>query len=246
MNTILASTIGRLSALPIGYLVLWCGLVALTLVLCVLVATRWGKSHPVATCGVLSLLAHVLLACVATIVRLVAAADQVAEGPPIRVRIVDVELPGTVDSPPPLLPANDPQPVVNDEAPATEPTPSAETTAEKTVEEPTPEFPAESEIPPAPLATIAEQFPELPDVAAQEPMPKRESIDQSTSDPPLEVTAGPEPADSVSSRVAVRLRAPAPGCSPTCGCWESRSTRARPSSRTRRRRVRRREFRLWA
>jgi hypothetical protein len=79
---------------------MWAGLVAVTLALIFLVATRWGKSRPILTCATLSLLAHVLLACLATIVRIVTASEQVAQGPPIRIRLVGEDLIGRIDVPP--------------------------------------------------------------------------------------------------------------------------------------------------
>ncbi|MCH2116109.1 MAG: hypothetical protein MK161_00255 [Pirellulales bacterium] len=80
--------LGYFVGLPLTHLLLWSGLVALTVLVILVVATRWGRSRPLQTCAILSLLLHFLLACLATIVRIVAGFDQVAEGPPIRVRLV--------------------------------------------------------------------------------------------------------------------------------------------------------------
>jgi len=57
--------------LPLAWTIVWVGLAALTIALFVLMRTRWGQSKPLRKCAVLSLFAHVLLACVATSVKIV-------------------------------------------------------------------------------------------------------------------------------------------------------------------------------
>lgn len=56
------------------WITLWIGLAVLTLGLLVLASTRWGQSRPLRKCAVLSLLAHVLLACFLTTVHIVTGA----------------------------------------------------------------------------------------------------------------------------------------------------------------------------
>ena len=51
--------------------IVWSGLVALTLALLVLMRTRWGQSHPLRKCIVLSLVAHLLLGIYTTTVNIV-------------------------------------------------------------------------------------------------------------------------------------------------------------------------------
>ena len=51
--------------------IVWSGLVALTLALLVLMRTRWGQSHPLRKCIVLSLIAHLLLGIYTTTVNIV-------------------------------------------------------------------------------------------------------------------------------------------------------------------------------
>ncbi len=51
--------------------IVWSGLVALTLALMVLMRTRWGQSHPLRKCIVLSLIAHLLLGIYTTTVNIV-------------------------------------------------------------------------------------------------------------------------------------------------------------------------------
>ena len=141
-----------LGTLPVMHLLLWCGLGLLTIVLIVLVVTKWGKTRPLHTCAVLSLLAHVLLACLATVVRIVASMDQVAEGPPIRVRIVS-EAPSPVHEPTPQPEPSEPQVLETAEEPA--------------------EPPAE-ESPPAEEAVVLDEpspDSEPEQIAAQEPLP---------------------------------------------------------------------------
>lgn len=198
MTTLTASTFGQLGSLPLGHLLLWGGLIVLTLVLIVLVVSKWGKTHPVATCGVLSLLAHVLLACVATIVRLVAAADQVAEGPPIRVRIVDVDAEPTIAPPPTPQPQHDPPPTAADDAElsviAAEELPPVDD-----FDEPTPAIAKESpanEPPPATPDPLPEPLPVL-DPTTLDPAAAEMVSDVLPPDLPEPVDAFPEPIPSV-------------------------------------------------
>lgn len=70
------------------WLVLWTVLATLTVLLVVLLRTRWSNARPWRKCAVLSLWVHVLLACIATTVRIVTGAA--GEGPdtPIRVAVL--------------------------------------------------------------------------------------------------------------------------------------------------------------
>ena len=68
---------------------LWAGLAALTVVLLVLMRTRWGQSRPLRKCLVLSLLAHLLLAGYATTVQIVASTPQLSDKQMVRVSITE-------------------------------------------------------------------------------------------------------------------------------------------------------------
>jgi hypothetical protein len=93
---LLANLIDRLSAVPPIWHVLWAGLACLSLALVVLSWTRWGQSKPIHKCAVLSLLAHVLLACFATTVKIVASAESSQTPATVHVALVSGEE-GTTD-----------------------------------------------------------------------------------------------------------------------------------------------------
>ncbi len=69
------------------WLMLWTVLGAITVLLIVLLRTRWSGAPPLRKCAILSLWVHVLLAIVATTVRLVAGAPELGSETPIRVSI---------------------------------------------------------------------------------------------------------------------------------------------------------------
>ena len=60
----------QIAAMSITWLIVWLGLAALTIALLLLTLTRWGQSRPLRKCAMLSLLAHVLLACLATTINI--------------------------------------------------------------------------------------------------------------------------------------------------------------------------------
>ncbi len=74
---------------PLVRLVVWAGLVGLTISLLVLMRTRWGQSHPLRKCIVLSLLAHLLLGVYTTTVNIVNEAVGPGDGGPLRVALVN-------------------------------------------------------------------------------------------------------------------------------------------------------------
>ena len=88
---LLANLLHRLSDLPPVWHVLWAGLVMLSIALVVLARTRWGQSKPMRKCAVLSLLAHVLLACLATSIKIVTTAESLPSRTMIRVSIASDE-----------------------------------------------------------------------------------------------------------------------------------------------------------
>ncbi len=73
--------------LPTAWLILWLGLVGLSIALLVLTRTRWGQSQPLRKCVVLSLLAHVLFACFATTVKLVSDTSTARNARPMAVQL---------------------------------------------------------------------------------------------------------------------------------------------------------------
>src|SRR6218665_1288977 len=70
-------------------IVLWVGLLGLTIALLVLVRTRWGQTQPLRKCIGLSLVAHLLLALYAMTVEIVGAAPGAARGQGIHATLWD-------------------------------------------------------------------------------------------------------------------------------------------------------------
>ena len=68
-------------------IVVWAGLVGLTVALLVLMRTRWGQSQPLRKCIVLSLLAHLLLGIYTTTVTIVSGGIGPGDGLPLRVAL---------------------------------------------------------------------------------------------------------------------------------------------------------------
>ena len=69
------------------WLVLWSVLATLTVLLVVLLRTRWASAKPWRKCAILSLWVHVLLGCMATTVRIVTGAPEIGNDQPIRVAV---------------------------------------------------------------------------------------------------------------------------------------------------------------
>jgi hypothetical protein len=67
--------------------VVWLGLIAFTVCLAVLMYTRWGQYRPLRKCMILSLLAHLVLACYATTIHIAAPIQPLGE--PIQVSLGD-------------------------------------------------------------------------------------------------------------------------------------------------------------
>jgi len=72
------------------WLVLWSVLASLTVLLILLLRTRWSRAKPWRKCAILSLWVHVLLGCVATTVRIVTGAPEIGNDEPIRVAVMTV------------------------------------------------------------------------------------------------------------------------------------------------------------
>ncbi|MGD9719763.1 MAG: hypothetical protein AB7O59_00930 [Pirellulales bacterium] len=69
--------------------VVWVGLVLLTVVLLLLIRTKWGQSQPLGKCVVLSLLAHLLIAIYFSTVNIVTSAVGSPDGRGVQVALVD-------------------------------------------------------------------------------------------------------------------------------------------------------------
>src|SRR5690606_4238139 len=65
----------------------------------VLLRSRWGQSRPIHRYALLSLLAHLFLACVATSIQLISGPLGTGDGPPVRVRLLG----DVAESPTPVL-----------------------------------------------------------------------------------------------------------------------------------------------
>ncbi len=78
----------------VTWVVMWSVLATLTVLLLVVLRTRWSKAKPWRRYAVLSLWVHVLLACAAMTVRIVAGAPDAGDGEPIRIAVL-----ATVDEP---------------------------------------------------------------------------------------------------------------------------------------------------
>jgi hypothetical protein len=160
-----SSLLRRVADVPLLYLLLWCGLVSLSGLLVVLMRSRWGRSKTLHKCAVLSLLVHVLLACLAMTVRIVVGDGGTSTGPPIRVRLIE-------ESPaPPQVAMLTPPPLLEPE-PAEEIEPLAEETqAEEQADQPL----VASAEPPAPETDVdpfevveSQPQPPPPDVTTEE------------------------------------------------------------------------------
>ncbi len=92
MNALLAALAiwHRLTATPVAYVLLWAALFSLGTGAVVIYRTAWGQSKTWRKCAALSLLVHVLLACVAMTVQIVSGEAGGEGAAPIRVRILDI------------------------------------------------------------------------------------------------------------------------------------------------------------
>ena len=87
----------RISHTPPVWLFVWAGLALLSISLMVLMRSRWGQSKPLQKCAVLSLLAHVLLACFATTFKLVGTPDPGNNPAAIEITVSWEDLPESED-----------------------------------------------------------------------------------------------------------------------------------------------------
>ncbi len=90
------------------WLVLWSALAAITILLVVLLRTRWSDAQPMHKCAILSLWVHVLLAVAATTVHIMSGAPETGSNTPIRVSVI------------PAMPVDNDEPVEKEITPAWE------------------------------------------------------------------------------------------------------------------------------
>ena len=76
-----------------AWIAVWSVLVCVTVVLVVLMRTRWRNVSAWRKCAVLSLWVHILFGCIATMLQIVSGAPGLGPAPPMRVRIVASEFP---------------------------------------------------------------------------------------------------------------------------------------------------------
>ena len=186
-------------------------LAAITVALVVLLRTRWKEMRPLRKCALLSLWVHVVLACLATMVRIFSGSPGLGPDEPIRVAVVTFEQAETTTPPeedrlPEWERPKDP-PLV---APELEPLPPAEI-AEEEPEEQSDEPPIEPE-PPAELHEPAEAS--SPDADPPQPTSDASGPDAATPKPEPETskpelrTPNPEPSPSEPSPPAPQPPAP--------------------------------------
>lgn len=160
--------------------VLWLLLGTITIALVVLLRTRWKKMRPLKQCAILSLWVHVVLACLATMVRIFSGSPGLGPDEPIRVALVTIEQleaepqPQPAESSPPpdwQLPKNSPL-----AAPELEPVPPAEIVQDNRTE---PQAVPEQTVAPADIAPAAP-----PHESASPPAPPAETPKISDSPEP--------------------------------------------------------------
>ncbi|NOZ38908.1 MAG: hypothetical protein GXP24_01615 [Planctomycetes bacterium] len=192
----LTPTLGYLWGLTsTTWLVLWAVLATLTVLLIVLLRTRWSQAKPWRKCAILSLWVHVLLGCVATTVRIVTGAPELGNDEPIRVSVTTVvatESPEPIEeitpeweqpSEPPLI-APEAEPL---EAPPLEPAEELEPLPEPEPSEPAPPLEAPSLLE-APTPTKPQPNPISDDGNVERP-----SKELPTKKPATQTNAPPEP-----------------------------------------------------
>ncbi|MEX2308616.1 MAG: squalene--hopene cyclase [Pirellulales bacterium] len=204
---------------PTAYVLLWSGSLMLSIVLVVLLRTRWGQSRPFHKCAVLSLLVHLLLAWAAMTVRFIAGDGAGGgSGPSIRVRIVNDGNPGlslahiAEDSPADAPPLLEPPP---DEAKTP---PAAEAQASDTKKDEPPPIAEPAKPKPKQEIAAAETPVETPPLPQEtiEPTDVMEVVDTSvTSEPESEGTPTPSEAAVVAATPSTAAPSPPAAAAPS-------------------------------
>ena len=158
------------------WIILWSVLAAITILLVLLLRTRWSSARPMRKCAILSLWVHVLLAIAATTVHIISGAPELGNDKPIRVSVIAA------------------MPVNQEEQPEEKITPDWEQPQEIAL------------VPPQPLPVEAPKFEPLedgPDVAAIEQVVETKSEPKQPA-PPLEaptLLAAPAPPEETVAEV---------------------------------------------
>ncbi|MCA9241200.1 MAG: hypothetical protein KDA37_13415 [Planctomycetales bacterium] len=190
---LLASLFGRMSLLSVA---LWSSLAISTIALLVLMRTRWGQQRPTHRYALLSVVAHLLLICVATTIHF--AVSPAGNGPePVQVRMVMRSRPEQVEV---------------DEQPETPPeTPEVDAPEPETAQDSPSDGAAVPQEPSAALPLPTELL--QPDPTAAAPQPSQQAP---LVAPPLPSLASVEPAPVAAETVPVeRLVAVEPASEPT-------------------------------
>ncbi|MEX2169979.1 MAG: squalene--hopene cyclase [Pirellulales bacterium] len=188
MNLLGISFWNSLRALSAFSLVLWALTVVFSFGVIILLRSRWGQSRPIHRYSLLSLLAHLFLACVATSIQLISGPLGMGDGPPVRVRLLagatetttqaiatpqEAPLEEPVVEPAQEAAAEPPQlepPELAPERP--EPEPISETKPPVLPHEPLPQQELPEATPKPPESLPVEQQPLPPVLAPVEPSPK--------------------------------------------------------------------------
>jgi hypothetical protein len=201
------------ASLPLTYLLLWGGSLALSVTLVVLLLTRWGHSRPLHKCAVLSLIVHLIMAFLTMTVRIVNGdgGGGGGGGPPIHVRIVDesaVRPAHTVASKAMETPAI--ETIAEVAAPALlEPPPPKK---EEPPPPPEPEKPLPKPLPkPEPAPPIAEAPPKESAKKIVEPNVEKKStqaVAKTEAPKPIEKPEAPKPSPSPAPSIMAKVDSP--------------------------------------
>ncbi len=192
---ILAGLLQNLLAVRPLYLIIWCGLVGLSVALVLLMHSQRSRKHPIYRCALASLLVHVVFVGLTMMVRLVVGDGGAGDGPPIHVKLVDdIQTigPSTLAAPPQL-------PVESEQGPIVAPTGNLVASNEVLSEDATN---SEVVFEPPPLLVspepIAEKQIELNDKASS----GQETLAQETPTVPQSVLPMAEAVETVSTEAA--------------------------------------------
>ncbi len=200
----------------VTWLVMWSILAGVTVLLLIVLRTRWSRAKPWRKYAILSLWVHVLLACAAMTVKIVAGAPEAGSDQPIRVAVLPITLPKQQekveqeltpeweqpdDSPliaPELSPPEPPEPAPTDPGPDT-------AAMDDIVDHQEPETP----LPPAPpleapsLMPVAEPVETVPD----EPKPQVTPTAEPSEAPEQKADAAQQPEKPVAQPVVEKTYA---------------------------------------
>ena len=215
----------RIAWVSLPYWLLWCGSFLLSIGLLVLLRKRWGRWRPLQKCAVLSLLVHVLLACIAMTIRVVVGDGGGGVGPPIRVRIVqdNIDFSMAAATSPPAAEVAPPE-LLKPPAPRPDEVVDAVTNAAEPVDAP-PLVEPDDEVASAELPTPAVEEPKETQQVADAPS---EPLVEPMVSQPIAVRAPVEPrADDAAMPVAKPQAAGASRPAPTAAAYSLRNSPGR-------------------